>query len=284
MPSLDSVINALITLFVTIDPLGNMPLFLGLTAGMSAAVRRNIAIRGSGIALAILVLFALTGMAVLDAIGITIDAFRVAGGLLLFYTAFEMIYAKREERKAKTSSAVAEEHIADLAVFPLAIPLLAGPGAISATILLSSELTVAAGSRWTGTGVLVGLILALMLLSAATLIAAELPRLRSSSCGNTSASNRAICSSVWALPGASAHADFYEAWDPTIRDAMTENCIRGALDCGVRGLGDGRSLAILANVRGLPSAKPVDGKAETGLFPVHRKLGSGDDAYVCSLL
>jgi len=89
---------------------------------------------------------------------------------------------------------------------------------------------------------------------------------------------------VGAAPGASAHADFYEAWDPTIRDAMTENCIRGALDCGVRGLGDGRSLAILANVRGLPSAKPVDGKAETGLFPVHRKLGSGDDAYVCSLL
>jgi len=174
MISFDILLNAFVTLFVTIDPIGNAPLFLGLTVGLEAARRRRIAIRGTVIAFGVLTLFALTGTAVLDAMGITIDAFRVAGGLLLFYTAFEMIYAKREERKAKTSSAVAEEHIADLAVFPLAIPLLAGPGAISATILLSSELTVAAGSRWTGTGVLVGLILALMLLSAATLIAAEL--------------------------------------------------------------------------------------------------------------
>ena len=174
MPSLDSVINAFITLFVTIDPLGNMPLFLGLTAGMSAAVRRNIAIRGSGIALAILVLFAMTGMAVLDAIGITIDAFRIAGGLLLFVTAFEMIYGFRQERREEASNTAAADHIASLAVFPLAIPLLAGPGTISATILLSSELSGDPSvSVWAGRLTLVGIITVMMALTAAVLIAAH---------------------------------------------------------------------------------------------------------------
>ncbi len=174
MPSLDSVINAFITLFVTIDPLGNMPLFLGLTAGMSAAVRRNIAIRGSGIALAILVLFALTGMAVLDAIGITIDAFRIAGGLLLFVTAFEMIYGLRQERREEASNTAAADHIASLAVFPLAIPLLAGPGTISATILLSSELSEDPSvSLWAGRLTLVAIITIMMALTAAVLIAAH---------------------------------------------------------------------------------------------------------------
>lgn len=174
MPSLDSVINAFITLFVTIDPLGNMPLFLGLTAGMSAAVRRNIAIRGSGIALAILVLFALTGMAVLDAIGITIDAFRIAGGLLLFVTAFEMIYGLRQERREEASNTAAADHIASLAVFPLAIPLLAGPGTISATILLSSELSGDPSvSVWAGRLTLVAIITIMMALTAAVLIAAH---------------------------------------------------------------------------------------------------------------
>lgn len=174
MPSLDSVINAFITLFVTIDPLGNMPLFLGLTAGMSAAVRRSIALRGSGIALGILVLFALTGTVVLDAIGITIDAFRIAGGLLLFVTAFEMIYGLRHERKEEASNTVAADHIASLAVFPLAIPLLAGPGTISATILLSSELsTDSSVSLWAGRLTLIGILAVMMALTATVLIAAH---------------------------------------------------------------------------------------------------------------
>lgn len=174
MPSLDSVINALITLFVTIDPLGNMPLFLGLTAGMSAAVRRSIAIRGSSIALGILVLFALSGTVVLDAIGITIDAFRIAGGLLLFVTAFEMIYGLRHERREEASNTAAADHIASLAVFPLALPLLAGPGTISATILLSSELSADPSvSLWTGRLTLVGILAIMMGLTAAVLIAAH---------------------------------------------------------------------------------------------------------------
>ncbi len=171
---MDSVINAFITLFVTIDPLGNLPLFLGLTAGMSATVRRSIAIRGSGIALAILVLFAITGMAVLDAIGITIDAFRIAGGLLLFVTAFEMIYGLRQERREEASTTAAADHIASLAVFPLAIPLLAGPGTISATILLSSELSQDPGvSVWAGRLTLILIITIMMALTAAALTGAH---------------------------------------------------------------------------------------------------------------
>lgn len=174
MPSIDVILNAFITLFVTIDPIGNAPLFLGLTAGMSAIDRRAAALRGVWVAFAILSLFAITGTAVLDGMGVTIHAFRVAGGLLLFYTAFEMIYAQRQERKAQTSELALKNEIANLAVFPLAIPLIAGPGAISATILLSSELSASAvQTPWAGTAVLVGLIFSLLLLTYIVLYSAE---------------------------------------------------------------------------------------------------------------
>ncbi|MFK8079457.1 MAG: MarC family protein [Granulosicoccus sp.] len=174
MPSFDVLLNAFITLFVTIDPVGNAPLFLGLTAGMGVADRRATALRGVLIAFAILALFAVTGTSILDGMGITIDAFRVAGGLLLFYTAFEMIYAQRQERKAQTSEAAMKSQIANLAVFPLAIPLIAGPGAISATILLSSEVAAASGgSHWTGIAVLLLVLFVLLALTYAILFSAE---------------------------------------------------------------------------------------------------------------
>lgn len=174
MPSIDSLINAFITLFVTADPIGNAPLFLGLTVGFSASVRRSIAVKGTFISFLILTLFAITGTAILDAIGITIDAFRIAGGLLLFVTAFEMIYGQRQERREETTSTAAE-HAANIAVFPLAIPLLAGPGTISATILLSSQLsTDTGGNSWTATLALIAVIAVLMALTAGVLVAAEL--------------------------------------------------------------------------------------------------------------
>jgi len=119
-------------------------------------------------------LFAVTGMTILDGMGITIDAFRVAGGLLLFYTAFEMIYAQRQERKAQTSEAAMKSHVANLAVFPLAIPLIAGPGAISATILLSSEVTAAtSGGHWLGVLLLVLVLLVLLAITYLVLFSAE---------------------------------------------------------------------------------------------------------------
>ena len=132
------LISAFVTLFVTIDPPGLAPLFLALTAGMSRSQRGQIALRATTIAFGILLLFAVAGTAILTVFGITIHSFRIAGGLLLFHIAFEMIFEKREVRhKRSAERAVGEDQVRSIAVFPLAIPLIAGPGAISATILLS---------------------------------------------------------------------------------------------------------------------------------------------------
>ena len=136
----DAVISAFATLFVTIDPIGLAPMFLAITDGMTQKQRLAVATKATFIALVLMLIFLVAGQLILDTMGITIHAFRVAGGLLLFYMAFEMVYGKRQERKQKTSAiAVSEDQIANIAVFPLALPLIAGPGAISATILLASE-------------------------------------------------------------------------------------------------------------------------------------------------
>jgi multiple antibiotic resistance protein len=135
---LRELISAFVTLFVTIDPPGLAPLFLGVTAGMTAGERAQIAIRASLTAFGILLLFTVAGAAILDVFGITLHAFRIAGGLLLFHIAFEMIFERRQERHERSAErAVTADRIRNIAVFPLAIPLIAGPGAISATILLS---------------------------------------------------------------------------------------------------------------------------------------------------
>jgi multiple antibiotic resistance protein len=141
MASADQLINAFTTLLVTIDPPGLAPIFLGLTTGMSRSQRKQVALRGSVIAFIILAVFALFGASVLGVLGISIGAFRIAGGLLLFWIAFEMVFEKRQDRKEKTSEvAITKDHIQNIAVFPLALPLIAGPGAISATILLAGSL------------------------------------------------------------------------------------------------------------------------------------------------
>lgn len=142
MATPDAVINALTTMFVTLDPPGLAPIFLGLTAGMSSVERREVALRGSMIAFGILAVFALFGASVLGVLGISIGAFRIAGGLLLFWISFEMVFERRQERKEKTSqTAITVDQIRNLAVFPLALPLIAGPGAISATVLLAGTFT-----------------------------------------------------------------------------------------------------------------------------------------------
>jgi multiple antibiotic resistance protein len=140
MASTEALINAFTTLLVTTDPPGLAPIFLGLTVGMTAAQRRQTALRGTLIAFCILAVFALTGASVLSVLGISLPAFRIAGGLLLFFIAFEMIFERRHDRKEKaTEVAITKDHIHNLAVFPLAIPLISGPGAISATILLAGN-------------------------------------------------------------------------------------------------------------------------------------------------
>ncbi|WP_306257008.1 MarC family protein [Pararhizobium sp. IMCC21322] len=166
----DTLINATVTLLVTIDPIGLAPLFLALTAGMDRATRTQIALRGILISTGLLVMFALAGMTILDLFGITMPAFRIAGGLLLFWLAFEMVYEKRQERKQETTdrAVVSHEEAKHIAVFPLAIPLIAGPGAISATVLLSTEM-----SSPIERSALIGVILALMVLCMVVFMLAE---------------------------------------------------------------------------------------------------------------
>ncbi len=142
---IDFYINAFATLFVTIDPVGLAPMFLAITAGMSRADRRKVAIRAVITAAGILGLFYATGQTVLNVLGISVSAFRVAGGILLFLIAIEMIFGKRQERKSETAEKAVEASdghhgtVNELAIFPLAIPLISGPAAISAIILLSSQ-------------------------------------------------------------------------------------------------------------------------------------------------
>ena len=132
---LNHAINAFTTLFVVIDPVGNAPIFLALTVGATMAERRRIAVRGVLVASIILAVFALAGQAVLDFVGISMPAFRIAGGILLFLTALDMLFETRTERREKR----AEEEVQDPSVFPLALPLIAGPGTITALILLMHE-------------------------------------------------------------------------------------------------------------------------------------------------
>ncbi len=128
--------TAFITMFVALDPPGLIAIFLSLTAHMNEHDRKATAYHAVMVALAILVAAAFGGQATLGLLGITVPAFRIAGGLLLFYIAFEMVFEKRAERKEqKTEEIVEHDHPKNIAVFPLAIPMMAGPGAITATIL-----------------------------------------------------------------------------------------------------------------------------------------------------
>jgi multiple antibiotic resistance protein len=169
MPSIDSLFNAFVTILVTIDPPGLAPLFLAVTRGMTREQRTQVSIRASVIAFSIMTLFAVAGASILQMFGITLPAFRVAGGLLLFFIAFEMVFEKRQDRKEKISDvAITKDVIQNIAAFPLAIPLIAGPGAISATVLLSGSFHGPVAQL-----ALVGIILACLLLTCLILIIAE---------------------------------------------------------------------------------------------------------------
>ncbi len=133
-------IPAFVTLFVVIDPIGLTPLFVALTKGMSDRQRRMIAIRSVLVAFSILLLFGLAGEAVLNFLGISMPAFRMAGGILLFLTALDMLFERRTERRqGQADTAQAEDASDDPSVFPLAIPLIGGPGAIASMILLTGQ-------------------------------------------------------------------------------------------------------------------------------------------------
>jgi len=130
------LISAFVTLLVVIDPIGLGPIFIGLTSGLEESTRRKLALQASIIAFCVLAGSALTGERLLGLLGISLAAFRIAGGLLLFAIAFEMVFQRRTERKTDQTG----QPGAAMAAFPLAIPLIAGPGAITAMILLAGRL------------------------------------------------------------------------------------------------------------------------------------------------
>ncbi|WP_238366234.1 MarC family protein [Mesobacterium pallidum] len=135
--TLDFYITAFVTLFVVIDPIGLTPLFVALTQGASHAHRRAVALRACAISLAVLAAFALFGEALLGFVGISMSAFRIAGGILLFLTALDMLFERRQQRREDQASD--EGAHPDPSVFPIAIPLIAGPGAIASVILLAGQ-------------------------------------------------------------------------------------------------------------------------------------------------
>lgn len=133
------IIAAFVTLLVVVDPIGLVPTFIGITEGLPARARRSVALRASIIAAVILAGSALVGDWLLRTLSIGLPAFRIAGGLLLFSIASEMVFGLRIVRQTQQAEEALEEHVRNIAAFPLAIPLMAGPGAITASVLLAGR-------------------------------------------------------------------------------------------------------------------------------------------------
>jgi multiple antibiotic resistance protein len=132
--------TAFITLAVIIDPPGCAPIFASLTRGASAAERRRLAIRSAGIAWGILMFFALLGEPLLRTLGISLSAFRLAGGIMLFMIALDMVFERRTERREERAKEIeGTPEAEDISVFPMAIPMIAGPGSIASIMLLSAR-------------------------------------------------------------------------------------------------------------------------------------------------
>src|SRR5262249_51435988 len=154
----DFLVSALVTLLVVVDPVGLAPTFLAITSGLPQRARRAVAIRACLIAGSILAGSAFIGDWLLRKLGISLPAFRIAGGLLLFSIASEMVFGVRIERQSRAAEQALEEQVRNIAAFPLGIPLMAGPGAITATVLLAGQ----ADGRTELMAVLIGVVIAVV--------------------------------------------------------------------------------------------------------------------------
>jgi multiple antibiotic resistance protein len=170
----DLFVSAFVTLFLVIDPPGCAPIYAGLVVGASAAQARAMALRASMIATLILLVFALFGRALLGWLHIELDAFRIAGGIMLFVIAIDMVFEKRTERrearaeKVKAGKDPHDDQIEDVSVFPMAMPMIAGPGSIATIMLLMSRST---GPE--SMAVVLAALLAVMVLTLGALLAAR---------------------------------------------------------------------------------------------------------------
>jgi multiple antibiotic resistance protein len=160
--------SALVTFLVIIDPPGCAPIFAGLTRGATAVDRRSMAIRSCVIAWGILMFFALLGKPMLAALGISLASFRIAGGILLFYIAVEMVFERRTERRERRADSIeGTPQAEDISVFPMAMPMIAGPGSIA-----SAMLWVSGAETPFHIAVVLAAITVVMLMTLATLLAA----------------------------------------------------------------------------------------------------------------
>ncbi len=155
----DTALTAFTTFFVIIDPVGVVPLFMALTTGMDPAHRKRVAIKSVLIASGILLVFTVLGQPILKYLGISLPAFRIAGGLLLLLLAIDMVVVKHSGLRTTTTDEEEEAtHRPDVTVFPLAIPLIAGPGAIASVILLQSQHTGSLAEQGVIGGVMIGVL------------------------------------------------------------------------------------------------------------------------------
>ena len=165
---LDLFLSAFVTLFVVIDPPGCAPIYAGLTSDATRAQARSMAVRASLIAGVILLIFALFGEALLGALHIELDAFRIAGGVMLFLIALDMVFEKRTQRRKERAEKVRDTpEVEDVSVFPMAMPMIAGPGSIATIMLL-----MARSEGTAQTLVVLGALAAVLLLTLLALVAA----------------------------------------------------------------------------------------------------------------
>jgi multiple antibiotic resistance protein len=161
-------LSAFVTLFVVIDPPGCAPIYAGLTKGATPQQARSMALRATWIASIILLIFALFGQELLGALHIELNSFRIAGGLMLFFIAFDMVFEKRTQRREERAEKIAQTpEIEDVSVFPMAMPMLAGPGAIAAVMLLMNE-----AEGWPEMFEVLAALAAVLAITAAALVAA----------------------------------------------------------------------------------------------------------------
>jgi len=166
---LDFIVAALATLVVVVDPVGLAPSFIVLTHHLSQAGRRKVAVNASVLAGGILVGATFGGDWLLRALSISMSAFRIAGGLLLLWIAFEMVFERHSERQSRTAEEAVDDQFQHVSAFPLAVPLMAGPGAITATVLLAGQ----AGSDPVKLAFLVVVIAIVMILCLVVFLGAE---------------------------------------------------------------------------------------------------------------
>src|SRR4051812_36925981 len=166
---LDLALNSFITLFVIIDPVGLIPIYQGLAQKAGWRVRGQLALRGVGIGGSVLLLFAVAGDPLLHALGVSLPAFRAAGGAMLFLIGLEMMFQRRTQRRSRNVDAVEETHPEDVSIFPLAIPLIAGPGAITSVMLMMGR----AQNDWRAQLVVLSTLIVVLALTYATFAASN---------------------------------------------------------------------------------------------------------------